>query len=93
MAGVAALTTLGSSRAADKAAKASGAMPTSSGSIRQSVCKWCYKDIPLETFSAAAKEMGLESVELLNPEDFPTLKKHGLTCAMVSNPTAKTPQA
>ncbi len=66
--------------------------PRATNAIRQSVCKWCFKDIPLEKFSAAAKEMGLESVELLNPEDFPTLKKYGLSCAMVSNPTGKTAQ-
>ena len=35
--------------------------------------------------------MGLTSVELLQPADFPTLKKHGLICAMVSNPTVKGP--
>ena len=28
--------------------------------------------------------MGLRSIELLKVEDFPTLKKHGLACAMVS---------
>jgi hydroxypyruvate isomerase len=28
--------------------------------------------------------MGLQSVELLEVKDFPTLKKHGLTCAVVS---------
>lgn len=91
LAGAAAIATLPRSRAASTKPKTtvnSGA----SGSIRQSVCKWCYKDIPLDQFTAAAKDIGLESVELLNPEDFPTLKKYGLTCAMVSNPTAKTPQ-
>ena len=61
-------------------------------SIRHSVCKWCYKDIPLETLAAATKGIGLQSIELLNPEDFPTLKKYGLVCAMVSNPTGKTSQ-
>jgi len=86
LAGTAALASLPRTRAA-------AAVPSpTSGSIRQSVCKWCFRDIPLEKFCAAAKEMGLESVELLNPEDFPTLKRHGLTCAMVSNPTGKTPQ-
>ncbi len=40
----------------------------------------------LEDLCQAGKEMGLASVELLNPSDFPTLRKHGLTCAMVSNP-------
>ena len=59
--------------------------------IRHSVCKWCYNDIPLEDLCAAGKEFGLQSVELLMPGDFPTLEKHGMTCAMVSFPTATTP--
>jgi hydroxypyruvate isomerase len=92
IAGAAAIATLARSHAAETTAKKTAPAAGSSGSIRQSVCKWCFKDIPLDTFASAAKEMGLESVELLNPEDFPTLKKYGLTCAMVSNPTAKTAQ-
>ncbi len=91
LAGAAAVAAIPHSKAATSAAKKGKATPTA-GSIRQSVCKWCFKDIPLDPFCAAAKDMGLESVELLNPEDFPTLKKYGLTCAMVSNPTGKTPQ-
>lgn len=54
------------------------------GRINHSVCKWCYDNIPLEEFCQAGKEMGLQSVELLEVKDFPTLKKHGLTCAVVS---------
>lgn len=64
----------------------------SGGKVRHSVCKWCYKDIPLETMCGAAKEIGLESIELLDPPDFDTLKKHGLHCAMVSFPTIKGPE-
>jgi hydroxypyruvate isomerase len=92
LAGVAALATLARAGAGEPAATkaAKAAVPTFP--IRQSVCKWCFKDIPLDAFCAAAKDMGLESVELLNPEDFPTLKKYGLHCAMVSNPTGKTAQ-
>jgi hydroxypyruvate isomerase len=88
LAGVAALATLPRSTAATAVAQPGPA----GGSIRQSVCKWCFKDIALDPFCAAAKEMGLESVELLNPGEFPVLKKYGLHCAMVSNPTGKTPQ-
>jgi hydroxypyruvate isomerase len=54
------------------------------GRIRHSVCKWCYDKIPLDEFCAKVKDLGLESVELLLVSDFPTLKRHGLTCAMVS---------
>jgi len=69
--------------AADKAA--------GGGKVRHSACKWCYKEIPLEDFCLAAKEIGLESVELLDPKDFATVKKHGLHCAMVSFPTIEGP--
>jgi len=54
------------------------------GSINHSVCKWCYGKIPLEQFCQSAKQIGLQSVELLEVNDFPTLKKHDLLCAMVS---------
>lgn len=59
------------------------------GRIHHSVCKWCYPKVSLEELCAAGKEMGLASVELLQPSDYPTLKKHGLVCAMTSNPTVK----
>ena len=34
----------------------------------------------------AAKGIGLASIELLGPNDWPVLAKHGLTCAMTGNP-------
>lgn len=52
------------------------------GRINHSVCKWCYNDISLEDLCQSAKEIGLSSIELLGPDDWPTLKKYGLTCAM-----------
>ena len=54
------------------------------GNINHSVCKWCYEKIPLGEFCVAAREIGLQSVELVEVKDFPTLKKYGLTCAMVT---------
>jgi hydroxypyruvate isomerase len=52
------------------------------GKINHSVCKWCYGKIPLDTFAQECKKIGITSVELLGPEDWPTLKKYGLTCAL-----------
>jgi len=72
------------------AAEASAAKVGMNGKINHSVCKWCYKDIPLEDLCIAGKEFGLKSIELLKPEDMETLKKHGLTCAIFSNPTGTT---
>ncbi|MDF1824850.1 MAG: TIM barrel protein [Verrucomicrobiales bacterium] len=59
------------------------------GKIKHSACKWCYKKISLDDLCTAGKEFGLESVELLMPEDFETLKKHDMHCAMVSFPSAE----
>lgn len=52
------------------------------GNIHHSVCQWCYSTIPLEDLAKSAKEMGLESVELLKPDEWAVVQKHGLTCAM-----------
>lgn len=61
------------------------------GNINHSVCKWCYPDVSLDELCVAGKQFGLTSVDLLRPNDFATLKKHGMTCAMVSGPSAKGP--
>ncbi|MGB3777237.1 MAG: TIM barrel protein [Tunicatimonas sp.] len=60
------------------------AQPTGKQSINHSVCKWCFNDIPLDKFCADVKKMGISSVELLGPDEWPTLKKYGLTCALAS---------
>ncbi|WP_460923529.1 hydroxypyruvate isomerase family protein [Pontibacter brevis] len=52
------------------------------GKINHSVCKWTFNDMPLEDLCKAAKGLGLSSIELLGPNEWPTLKKYGLTCAM-----------
>jgi hydroxypyruvate isomerase len=74
-----------------------GAMPTSTlatlqplpgaGRLKQSVCQWCYSRMPLDDLCAAAKRIGLLSVELLSEKDWPTVKAHGLTCAMANGPS------
>jgi len=55
------------------------------GNIRQSVCKWCYDKIPLEQLAAEGKKMGLVAIDLLGPDSFDTLKKHGLVCSMTNS--------
>ncbi|MEM9410644.1 MAG: TIM barrel protein [Planctomycetota bacterium] len=57
--------------------------------VKHSVCKWCYGGIPLENLCEAGQEFGLQSVEIIGPEQKTTLDKFGMTCAMVNNPTVK----
>lgn len=52
------------------------------GRVNHSVCRWCYNSIPLEELCQAAKNIGLTSVELTGPDEWPVLKKYGLTSAM-----------
>jgi hydroxypyruvate isomerase len=67
------------------AAEAESGTPTPlKGRINHSVCRWCYGRIPLEDLCRAAKSIGLKSIELLGPREWPTLKKYGLTCAMAN---------
>ncbi|NQT13252.1 MAG: TIM barrel protein, partial [Planctomycetes bacterium] len=63
------------------------------GRIKQSVCDWCFlgdcsvKPMTLDELCRNAKAMGIKSVELLAPDKWPTLKKHGLICALASSHT------
>jgi hydroxypyruvate isomerase len=52
------------------------------GNIRHSVSKWCFGNIPLDEFCGICKAIGIESIELLDPKDWDTVIKSGLTVAM-----------
>jgi hydroxypyruvate isomerase len=54
------------------------------GRLAQSVCKWCYPRLSVAELATAAARLGLRSVELLDPKDFPAVQEHGLVCAMVN---------
>ena len=50
--------------------------------INQSVIHWCFKPMSVEELAGHAQSMGIKSVELVGPEHWPLLKKHGLVCAI-----------
>jgi hydroxypyruvate isomerase len=82
IAGSAVLTSVGSAlthrlQAADRVAG-----EALKGKINHSVCRWCYRDISLEDLCKAAKDIGLQSIELVGPDEWPTLTKYGLTAAL-----------
>lgn len=54
-------------------------------SFKHSVCRWPYGSKSLDELCEAAVDIGIQSIELLNPEDFDTIKKYGLTCAMANS--------
>lgn len=57
-------------------------LPLKTGRIRQSVCRWCYKDIALDDLCAFAAKIGLKGVDLLPVEEFDVPRKYGLICTM-----------
>ncbi len=61
------------------------------GNINHSVCNWCFmadcsvKPMSLDELCRTAVSLGIKSVELVDPPDWPTLKKHGLVCALANS--------
>ena len=59
------------------------------GRIRQSLAYWCLNAPPwhwdIERICSTAVGLGCQSVELVPPELWPTLRKHGLACALAHN--------
>jgi sugar phosphate isomerase/epimerase len=69
--------------------------PALKGNIKHSVVFWCF-NVAGDKWSAEktceiAKSLGCSSVELIDPEHWPTLKKHGLACAIAGNGTPREP--
>ena len=52
------------------------------GRLRQSVSRWCYKDIPLPDLCRAVAAMGVPAIDLLEAADWPVVREHGLVCSM-----------
>lgn len=69
--------------------------PALKGNINHSVVFWCFnvagEKWDLDKTCAVTKSLGGKSVELVGASDLATIKKHGLTCAIVGNGTPKEP--
>ena len=50
--------------------------------IRQSVSRWCYRNMGLDQLSAYAAKIGLKGVDLLQPEEYEVPRRYGLVCTM-----------
>lgn len=82
IAGAIALTSVSSSFASNSEIESKTKSPLLKGNINHSVCRWCYGSTDFEALCKAAKEMGIKSIDLTGPDEWPMLKKYGLTCAM-----------
>ena len=91
--GTAALAAAAALPAPLRAAESSGVTKLK-GNIHHSVSAWCYGKLfggktptmSFEDFCRECGKLGLESVELLGADQWPAVKKAGLTCAMCNGP-------
>ena len=52
------------------------------GRIRQSVCQWCYRQMSIDQLAQSAASIGLQGVDLLQPDDYEVPRRYGLVCTM-----------
>lgn len=52
------------------------------GNINHSVCLWCYPEYTLDELCIVAKQIGIKGIDLVGPDDWHILKKHGLHSPM-----------
>lgn len=50
--------------------------------INHSVCRWCFDSFSLEELCREAKNIGIQAIDLVGPDEWPTLKKYGLTASL-----------
>ena len=62
---------------AESVSEASG-----SAAFKHSVCRWPYGKLSVDELARMARELKLDSVELLERDEWPIARSHGLSCAM-----------
>ena len=51
-------------------------------SINHSVARWCFSSFSLDQLLPRLKDLGIHSIDLIAPEEFPILKKYNFNCSM-----------
>lgn len=59
--------------------------PKTSTKVNHSACRWCYQDIPLDEFAKEGKKIGLKAIDLLRPEEWDVVRKHGVECSLATD--------
>ncbi len=54
------------------------------GRLKQGVSRWCYSKWSLEELCRNAARLGIQGIDLVGPDDWPTIRKYGLTPSMMT---------
>ena len=57
-------------------------MPHFKGNINHSVARWTYGDLSIEELCQVVKSLGFSAIDLVGPDDWPVLKRHGIDSSM-----------
>ncbi len=52
------------------------------GNINHSVCRWILSDLSLDELCTVVKNIGFNAIDLLKPDEWPIIQKHGIYCSM-----------
>ncbi len=55
------------------------------GRLRQSVCRWCFGNIPYDDFAEMAKRVGLGAIDLVDQKDWALVQRHGLAVSTANS--------
>lgn len=52
------------------------------GNVHHSVSRWTYGDLSIDKLCQTVKALGFSAIDLVGPEDWPTLQKYGIDSSM-----------
>ncbi|WMT89219.1 TIM barrel protein [Pelagibacterium sp. H642] len=55
---------------------------TLKGNINHSVARWTFGDLSVDELCTLVKEIGFAAIDLVGPDDWPTLQRHGVDSSM-----------
>jgi hydroxypyruvate isomerase len=73
--------------AAAAAPMALSAQTSRKGRLKQSVCKWCYRNMSVEELAKESAKLGLKGMDLIGPDDWPAVQKYGILPTMAPGAT------
>ncbi|PRY87493.1 hydroxypyruvate isomerase family protein [Mongoliibacter ruber] len=63
-------------------AKGTSIPPPLKGNVNHAVCHWPFNPMSLEDLCVAVKEIGFNAIDLVGPNNWHILKKHGVECSL-----------
>jgi hydroxypyruvate isomerase len=52
------------------------------GNVHHSVCRWTFNYLSLDDLCKTVKDIGFNAIDLIKPQEWPTLQQHGIYCSM-----------